>query len=97
MTASLLLAAGFLLLLAALYILSEPVEALRFFYSPAAAVFSTAGFLVAVLGLGLNLWGRQSAVFISLLLFFLLTLGLKCLHAVAHGGRPWPATVTHFG
>ena len=97
MTASILLASGFLLLLAALYILSEPAAPLRFFYSPAAAVFSTAGFLVAVLGVGLNLWEPQSVVFISLFLFFLLTLGLKCLHAVAHGGRPWGATVIHFG
>lgn len=97
MTAALLLAAGFLLLLVALYILSEQAKPLRFFYSPAAAVFSTAGFLIAVLGLGLNLWERQSAVFISLFLFFLLTLGLKCLHAVAHGGRPWAATIIHFG
>lgn len=97
MTASLLLSAGFLLLIAALYILSEQAAALRFFYSPAGAVFSTAGFLIAVLGLGLNLWGRSSAVFISLFLFSLLTLGLKCLHAVAHGGRPLAATVIHFG
>lgn len=97
MTASILWAIGFLLLIAGLYILSEPVPALRFFYSPAAAVFATAGFLFAVLGLGLNLWTSRSVVLLAFGLFFLLTMGLKCLHALAHGGRPYGASVIHLG
>ncbi len=97
MTASVLWAAAFLLLMAALYILSEQAELLRFFYSGAASVFSMSGFLLAVLGLGLQFWSRTSVVFLSLLAFFLLTLGLKCLHALAHQIRPFGASVIHIG
>lgn len=97
MTASVLWAAAFLLLMAAIYILSEQAELLRFFYSGAASVFSIGGFLAAVLGLGLNVWSRTSVVFLSLLAFFLLTLGLKCLHALAHQVRPLGASIVHLG